>query len=70
MCLPIVTADTARIFGYEALVRCQADELRSPLVLFDIAERSGRIRPLNRTLKLTAGLLLLHGTLLTIGLAV
>jgi len=48
---PIVTADTATIFGYEALVRCQADELRSPLVLFDIAERSGRTRPLNRTLR-------------------
>lgn len=48
---PIVVADTATIFGYEALVRCQADELRSPLVLFDIAERSGRTRPLNRTLR-------------------
>jgi len=48
---PIVTADTATIFGYEALVRCQADELRSPLVLFDIAERSGRTRPLNRALR-------------------
>jgi len=32
-------------------VRCQADELRSPLVLFDIAERSGRTRPLNRALR-------------------
>ncbi len=48
---PIVVADSASIFGYEALVRCQADELRSPLVLFDIAERSGRTRPLNRTLR-------------------
>ncbi|MFH2007204.1 MAG: EAL domain-containing protein [bacterium] len=48
---PIVTAGDARIFGYEALVRCQAKELASPLVLFDIAERSGRIRPLNRTLR-------------------
>jgi len=48
---PIVTADEARIFGYEALVRCQVPELRSPLILFDIAERSGRIRPLNRALR-------------------
>ncbi len=48
---PIVHAKDASIFGYEALVRCQADELRSPLVLFDIAERSGRTRPLNRALR-------------------
>ncbi|MDY0002101.1 MAG: EAL domain-containing protein [Polyangia bacterium] len=48
---PIVEADTARIFAYEALVRCQAKEFVSPLTLFDIAERSGRIRPLNQTLR-------------------
>lgn len=48
---PIVTTAQARIFGYEALVRCQAPTLKSPLMLFDIAERSGRIRPLNRTLR-------------------
>lgn len=55
---PIVEAETARIFAYEALVRCQAKELLSPLTLFDIAERSGRIRPLNRMLReITVGAL-------------
>lgn len=48
---PIVVTETAEIFGYEALVRCQEPALRSPLMLFDIAERSGRIRTLNRYLR-------------------
>lgn len=48
---PIVEANTGMIFAYEALVRCQTKELASPLMLFDIAERSGRIRSLNRTLR-------------------
>lgn len=48
---PIVCPGERSIFGYEALVRCQAPALANPLMLFDIAERSGRVRLLNRALR-------------------
>lgn len=48
---PIVSLADGEILGYEALVRCDRVELKNPLVLFDIAERSGKIWPLSRVLR-------------------
>lgn len=51
---PIVRVADHRIFAYEALVRCQQRELRSPHVLFDVAERGDRIWSLSRLLRAIA----------------
>lgn len=46
---PLVDMRSARIFGYEALTRGPSDSpLHSPLVLFDVAARLGRLVELER----------------------
>ncbi len=48
---PIVALDRAGIFGWEALARGPSDSpLHSPLVLFDVALRLGRLIDVERTL--------------------
>lgn len=48
---PIVNCSDLSIFGHEALVRCTTRELASPLVLFDIAEKTNKARKLSRLLR-------------------
>ncbi len=48
---PIVRSSDMSIYGHEALVRCTTQELASPLVLFDIAEKTKRARKLSRMLR-------------------
>jgi EAL domain-containing protein (putative c-di-GMP-specific phosphodiesterase class I) len=48
---PIVDIESMKIFGYEALVRCQKPELANPYVLFDVADKSDRTRALTRVLR-------------------
>ncbi|MBW2536507.1 MAG: EAL domain-containing protein, partial [Deltaproteobacteria bacterium] len=48
---PIVDVRSYDILSYEALVRCDEEELKNPHVLFNIAEKSGRIWPLSRLLR-------------------
>lgn len=48
---PIVRMEDHSILAYEALVRCPQKELRSPHVLFNVAEQGDRIRPLSRLLQ-------------------
>lgn len=48
---PLVRMEDHSIFAYEALVRCSAEGLRSPHVLFNVAEQSNRIWPLSRLLR-------------------
>jgi EAL domain-containing protein (putative c-di-GMP-specific phosphodiesterase class I) len=48
---PIVRADDLGVYGHEALVRCQTRELASPLVLFDVAQKTKRVRLLSRLLR-------------------
>ncbi len=48
---PIVKCSDLSIFGHEALVRCTTRELASPLVLFDIAEKTNKARKLSRLLR-------------------
>jgi len=48
---PIVRMEDHWIFAYEALVRCTQQELRSPHVLFNVAEQGDRIWPLSRLLR-------------------
>jgi EAL domain-containing protein (putative c-di-GMP-specific phosphodiesterase class I) len=43
---PIVSWPARRVFGYEALVRSSDSELSSPSLLFDAAERLGRVQEL------------------------
>lgn len=48
---PIVRSEDLQIYGHEALVRSRMKELASPLVLFDIAEKTNRARKLTRLLR-------------------
>lgn len=48
---PLVRMGDHSIFAYEALVRCSAEGLRSPHVLFNVAEQSDRIWALSRLLR-------------------
>lgn len=48
---PIVDWNTQRIFGYEALVRSSEPTLGNPGLLFDAAERLGRVRELGRRIR-------------------
>lgn len=48
---PIVVTETEQIYGYEALARGTRRELRSPQVLFDVAEEANLIWELTRLLR-------------------
>ncbi|MEN8376534.1 MAG: EAL domain-containing protein [Gemmatimonadota bacterium] len=48
---PIVRADTREIYGYEALARGQKRELRSPEVLFEVAEEANLVWELSRVVR-------------------
>lgn len=48
---PIVDWNTQRVFGYEALVRSAEPSLSNPGLLFDAAERLGRVRELGRRIR-------------------
>jgi EAL domain-containing protein (putative c-di-GMP-specific phosphodiesterase class I) len=48
---PIVKMADHGIFAYEALVRCAEKDLKSPHVLFDVAEQGDRMLPLGRLLR-------------------
>ncbi|HSM36053.1 MAG TPA: EAL domain-containing protein [Longimicrobiales bacterium] len=48
---PIVLADTREVYGYEALARGQKRELRSPEVLFDVAEEANLVWELSRVVR-------------------
>ncbi len=45
---PIISADTGKVFGYEALARGIMKSMRSPEVMFDIASQSDLIWDLSR----------------------
>ena len=45
---PIVVADTMEIFGYEALARGQMRSMRSPEVMFDVADQADLVWELSR----------------------
>jgi EAL domain-containing protein (putative c-di-GMP-specific phosphodiesterase class I)/GGDEF domain-containing protein len=48
---PIVRADTRAVYGYEALARGQKRELRSPEVLFEVAEEANLVWELSRVVR-------------------
>lgn len=48
---PIVRMEDHHICAYEALVRCAQKELRSPHMLFNVAEQGDRVWPLSRLLR-------------------
>jgi len=48
---PIVNAEAQRIYGYEALVRCREPSIAHPGILFDAADRLGRMHELGRTIR-------------------
>jgi EAL domain-containing protein (putative c-di-GMP-specific phosphodiesterase class I) len=48
---PIVSWSRREVFGYEALVRSSEPSMKSPLELFDAAERLGRLHQLGRTIR-------------------
>ncbi len=48
---PIVRATDLSVFGHEALVRCRRRVFANPYVLFDVAEKTGRLRLLTRHLR-------------------
>jgi EAL domain-containing protein (putative c-di-GMP-specific phosphodiesterase class I) len=48
---PIIGVSDTTIFAYEALVRCPEKELKSPHVLFNVAEQGDRIWALSRLLR-------------------
>ncbi len=48
---PIVDMRTGRVFAYEALVRCNLPELRSPVALFDRAVALGCVGRLGRMIR-------------------
>jgi len=48
---PIVKVDDHGILAHEALVRCTDKELRSPHILFNVAEQGNRMWPLSRLLR-------------------
>ena len=48
---PIVSWEQRRLLGYEALVRSSSVPLANPVLLFDAAERLGRVRELGRRIR-------------------
>src|SRR5689334_8041941 len=48
---PIVELATGRIFAHEALARCKVDAFRSPITLFEQAEREGFCGQLGRMVR-------------------
>jgi EAL domain-containing protein (putative c-di-GMP-specific phosphodiesterase class I)/CheY-like chemotaxis protein len=48
---PIVVYPERRVFGYEALVRCTEPSIAHPGVLFDAAERLGKLHLLGRAIR-------------------
>lgn len=48
---PIFTAAEQRVFGYEALVRVDAPSVAEPKILFELAQRLGRILEVERSLR-------------------
>lgn len=48
---PIVSWNARRVYGYEALVRSSDPELSSPGLLFDAAERLGRVQELGMRIR-------------------
>jgi len=48
---PIVHAKDARVFGYEALMRCSEPGLNNPILVIAAAERLSRLPKLGRTLR-------------------
>jgi EAL domain-containing protein (putative c-di-GMP-specific phosphodiesterase class I)/CheY-like chemotaxis protein len=48
---PIVTAPEGRLFGYEALLRCDEPSLSTPLALIEAAERLGRLSAVGRRVR-------------------
>lgn len=48
---PIVRADDREVYGYEALARGHKRELRSPEVLFDVAEEANLVWELSRVVR-------------------
>jgi EAL domain-containing protein (putative c-di-GMP-specific phosphodiesterase class I) len=48
---PLVEVADHNIHAYEALVRCQVKELKSPHILFNVAEQGDRMWPLSRLLR-------------------
>lgn len=51
---PIVKVEDHQILAHEALVRCKEKELRSPHILFNVAEQGNRMWPLSRLLRALA----------------
>ncbi len=51
---PIVDLGDRRVFGYEALLRCDEPLMRSPADVLDAAERLGRIHELGRAIRARA----------------
>lgn len=51
---PLIDIDDQRVFAFEALARCTHPVLRSPHVLFNVAEQSDRVWPLSRLLRAKA----------------
>ena len=48
---PIIVSDTEEVYGYEALARGVSRELRSPEVLFEVAEEANMVWELSRLLR-------------------
>ena len=48
---PIVDVHDFQVYAYEALVRCDEEQLSNPHILLNIAEQSGRIEALSRLLR-------------------
>ncbi len=57
---PIIVTETERVYGYEALARGVRRELRSPEVLFEVAEEANLIWELSRLLRKRAVQGILH----------
>lgn len=51
---PLIDIDGERVFAFEALARCSHPVLRSPHMLFNVAEQSDRVQPLSRILRAKA----------------
>jgi len=48
---PIVSLKDRSVVGQEALLRTTSDEIRSPGAFFELAERTGRVRDLGRSIR-------------------
>lgn len=48
---PIVRAPARQVFGYEALVRCEEPSIAHPGVLFEAADRLGKMHELGRVIR-------------------